>query len=385
MEQTAATSPSLTELAVFFLKLGTLAFGGPAAHIAMMEDELVRRRRWVASEEFMDLLAVSNLLPGPGSTELAILIGYRLRGIPGLLLAGVCFILPAFLIVAALAWAYVRYGTLPVAAGLLYGVKPVVIAIVLQALWRLARVAVKTRVLAGIGVLALSACAAGATPLMVLFGTAIVTLVLYAIEQRSKTAAITPAFLIPSLSVVAAAPAAAGLSGIFFVFLKIGCIVFGSGYVLLAFLRADLVVHRHWLTETQLLDSVAVGQVTPGPVFTTATFIGYILGGPMGAVLATAGIFAPAFVFVAVAGPFVRKLRASKIMGRLLDSLNIASLSLMAYVTYELARNAITDWKSLGLAIASAVILFTLKINSIWLVASGAAFGLAVTFFQHAK
>ena len=175
-------------------------------------------------------------------------------------------------------------------------------------------------------------------------------------------------------------PAAAGLSGIFLVFLKIGCIVFGSGYVLLAFLRADLVVHRHWLTETQLLDSVTVGQVTPGPVFTTATFIGYVLDGPMGAVVATAAIFSPAFIFVAIAGPLVRKLRSSKLMGTLLDSMNVASLAMMADVTWELARSAITDKKSLVLAIVSAVILFTLRVNSTWLVAAGAALGVVVSF-----
>lgn len=344
----------------------------------MMEDELVCRRRWVSSEEFLDLLAVSNLLPGPSSTELAIFIGYRLRGFAGLLLAGVCFILPAFLMVAALAWAYVRYGHLPATAGLLYGVKPVVIAIVLQALWRLGKSAVKTRLLAVMGILALASSFLGASPLLVLFGTAVVAAASYTIRQRSIGTKM-PGFWIPSLPLAAGTPAITGVAGIFLVFLKLGCIVFGSGYVLLAFLRADLVVHRHWLTEAQLLDSVAVGQVTPGPVFTTATFIGYLLGGPKGAVVATAGIFAPAFVFVAAAGPLVRKLRASKIAGTLLDNLNVASLALMAFVTYQLARTALIDWATLGVAVVSAVLLFTLRINSTWLVAAGAAVGLGLT------
>jgi chromate transporter len=378
VEETAIAAPSLNHLAKFFLKLGVVAFGGPAAHIAMMEDELVRRRHWVSSEDFLDLLAVSNLLPGPSSTELAIFIGYRLRGFAGLLLAGICFILPAFLIVGILAWAYVRYGGLPAVAGLLYGVKPVVIAIVLQALWRLGKSAVKTRTLAAMGVMALVACFLGASPLLVLFGTAAVIALIYAIRQR-PTVSTMSAFFVTSMPVAASSPAIAGLAGIFLVFVKLGCIVFGSGYVLLAFLRADLVVHRHWLTEAQLLDSVAVGQVTPGPVFTTATFIGYLLGGPTGAIVATAGIFAPAFVFVALAGPLVRTLRASKIAGMLLDGLNVASLALMGYVTYQLARSAVTDWPTLTLEIISAAVLFTLRINSTWLIAAGALFGLGLT------
>jgi chromate transporter len=371
-------SPSLSGLAGFFLKLGTLAFGGPAAHIGMMEDELVRRRQWISADDFLDLMAVSNLLPGPSSTELAILIGYRLCGFAGLLVAGVCFILPAFLMVGVLAWSYVRYGSLPAVAGLLYGVKPAVIAIVLQALWRLGRAAIKSPALGTMGVLALLACFLGCSPLLVLFGTAIVGAAIYAIRQRSATQA-AAGFWIPTFPIAAGTPALAGLGGIFLVFVKLGCIVFGSGYVLLAFLRADLVIHRHWLTEGQLLDSVAVGQVTPGPVFTTATFIGYVLAGPKGALVATAGIFAPAFIFVAAAGPLVHRVRASKIASMFLDNLNVASLALMAYVTYQLARSAITDWATLGLALISAVVLFSLGINSAWVVAAGAIIGLGLT------
>ncbi len=382
VQHIAVVAPPLTHLARFFLKLGTFAFGGPAGHIAMMEDELVRRRRWVTPEEFLDLLAVSNLLPGPSSTELAIFIGYRLRGLAGLVIAGVCFILPAFLMVGALAWAYVRYGSLPAIAGLLYGIKPVVIAIVLQALWRLGKSAVKTRVLAVLGMLALAACFLGASPLSVLFGTAVVAAAMFAIRQRTGGRPMAGIWF-PSLPIAASTSTIAGLGSIFLVFLKLGCVVFGSGYVLLAFLRADLVVNRNWLSESQLLDSVAVGQLTPGPVFTAATFIGYILAGPKGAVVATAGIFAPAFAFVAAAGPLVWKIRTSKIAGTFLDGLNVASLALMAFVTYQLAKSALIDRTTLSMAVISMFLLLTIRINSAWVVLAGAAVGVTKSLLQY--
>jgi chromate transporter len=369
-----ASAPPLRELALFFLKLGTIAFGGPAAHIAMMEDELVGRRKWIARQEFLDLLGVANLLPGPSSTELAIFIGYRLRKLSGLVVAGVCFILPAFLIVSVIAWAYVRYGSIPAAIGILYGAKPVVIAIVLQALSRLFKSAVKSTLLAAIALVALLASVLGMSPVLVLFGSAIIAAAIYGVRNRSST--VMPLALPPKLlPLTAGISASVSLGGIFLVFLKLGCVVFGSGYVLLAFLRADLVVHRHWLTESQLLDAVAVGQVTPGPVFTTATFIGYLLAGPKGAVAATVGIFAPAFVFVAATGPIVRRLRASKLAGAMLDGLNVASLALMAAVTWQLAKAAVFDWATLAIALVSAVLLLRLRVNSTWLVAGGAAVG----------
>jgi chromate transporter len=366
----------LRQVAAFFLRLGTIAFGGPAAHIAMMEDELVRRRRWVGAGDFLDMLAVANLLPGPNSTELAIFIGYLLRGLPGLLLAGVCFILPAFLMVAAIAWAYVRYGSLPAAVGILYGVKPVVIAIVLQALWRLGRSAVKTPALAVLGVLAIAAGFAGIQPIYVLFGTAAIAAVIYSI--RARRIAKLPVLSLLAPPVIPLAATGVSLGGLFLAFLKMGCIVFGSGYVLLAFLRTDLVTQRHWLTESQLLDAVAVGQVTPGPVFTTATFIGYVIAGPRGAAVATAGIFAPAFVFVAFTGPLVRQLRKSKFAAALLDGLNVAALAVMAVVTWQLAKAAIIDQFTLALALICAVVLLRWKINSTWVVLVGAAAGLAM-------
>jgi chromate transporter len=377
-------APPLAELAAFFLKLGTIAFGGPAAHIAMMEDELVRRRGWITPAEFLDLLAVANLLPGPSSTELAIFIGYRLRGLGGLLVAGGCFILPAFVMVTLLAWAYVHFGKLPAVAGILYGVKPVVIAVVLQALYRLGKIALKTPELIAIAILAAAASAMGASPVLVLGGAAGLSAMWLALRGKKSVPPLA-ALAAPAFPLAAAGVATAGaitLGGIFLVFLKVGSIVFGSGYVLLVYLQNDLVVHRHWLSDSQLLDAVAIGNVTPGPVFTTATFIGYVLAGPKGAAIATLGIFAPAFVYVALAGPLIPRLRRSRIAGVILDGLNAASLGLMAFVTYQLTRSAVIDWPTLIIAATSAILLLRFKLNSAWLVAGGAAIGMAVTFFR---
>jgi chromate transporter len=366
---------SLAEIARLFLKLGTIAFGGPAAHIAMMEDEVVRRRQWLTQEEFLDYLGATNLIPGPNSTELAIHIGRARAGWPGLLVAGACFILPASIIVGVIAWAYVRYGALPAAAGLLYGVKPVVIAVVLQALWRLARTAVKSRLLAALGIVATAAAALGVNELMILlFAGVLMAIVREADRARRPASMLT---MVTGTAGVGAATSAApfGLWPLFGVFLKIGAVLFGSGYVLLAFLRADLVERLHWLTESQLLDAVAVGQLTPGPVFTTATFIGYVLGGAPGAATATVGIFLPAFVFVALSGLLLPRLRRSPIARAVLDGVNVASLALMVVVTWELSRAALIDPLSIGLAAASAILLIRFRASSAWLVLGGAAIG----------
>lgn len=378
----------LRELAGLFLKLGTIAFGGPAAHIAMMEDEVVRRRRWLTHEAFLDMLGATNLIPGPNSTEMAIHLGYQRAGVLGLLVAGACFIGPAVAIVSVLAWAYVRYGQRPASTAVLYGVEPVVIAVVIQALWRLGRVAVKSRLLAVIGVVAVVANALGARELLVLFGAAAMVVAIRSIRRPSrKDAAILSAVVMPAP--LAAGPATAiagggtavttgavGLLPLFLVFAKVGSILFGSGYVLLAFLRADLVQRYHWLTESQLLDATAVGQVTPGPVFTTATFIGYVLAGPRGALVATIGIFLPAFVFVALSAPLIPRLRRSPTAAAMLDGLNVASLALMAVVTWQLGRAAVHDWLTAAVALASAIILLRFRVNATWLVVGGAAVGL---------
>jgi chromate transporter len=375
----ATARRDLPELVRVFLRLGLTAFGGPAAHVAMMEDEFVARRKWLTREQFLDLLGATNLIPGPNSTEMAIYIGLRRAGWLGLLAGGVCFILPAALLVSLIAWAYLRFGALPQAAGVLYGVKPVVIAIVLQAVWRLGRTALKSRSLAAVGAVAVVLGFLGVNPLVLLFGAGL-AVALARGARAGKAALVAPllAATTPAAPVAAAVAAAApvALGPLFLVFLKVGALLFGSGYVLLAFLRADLVERLHWLTESQLLDAVAVGQITPGPLFTTATFIGYLLAGSRGALVATVGIFLPAFFLVAASGPLVPRLRKSAVAAAVLDGVNVGALALMVVVAVQLTRAAIVDRTTFLLAIASAVALLRYKVNSTWLVLGGAAIGL---------
>jgi len=368
---------TLGELAALFLRLGVTAFGGPAAHIALMENEVVRRRQWLTHEEFLDLLGATNLIPGPNSTEMAIHIGRSRAGTAGLIVAGACFILPAMIIVLGCAWAYVRFGRLPQVQGLLYGVKPVIIAIVAQALWNLARRAVKTRALAAIALLATAAAFVGANELVLLLAAGGIMTV----SRYSMRKSFVAAFPLPALASAAlpAASAAVTLPALFLFFLKVGSVLFGSGYVLLAFLRADLVDRWGWLTEAQLMDAVAVGQVTPGPLFTTATFIGYVIAGLPGALLATLGIFLPAFVFVALSAPWVSRLRRSPVAGGFLDGVNVASLALMVVVTWHLGRSAVTDAWTAGLALASLAVLLATRLNATWLVAAWAVVGLGIS------
>lgn len=376
----ASRSRPLGEIAGLFLKLGLTAFGGPAAHVALMEDEVVRRRQWLTHEEFLDLLGATNLIPGPNSTELAIHIGYRRAGWAGLIIAGSCFILPAVLIVGLIAWAYVRFGKLPQIEGLLYGVKPVIIAVVVQALWGLGRTALKTRWLTGVGLAGAGLNLLGVNELIILFGTGLLVALGRGFMRRRKSAMLFGfPFLgaLPGVSLLAsggvAVPFSLGALGLFF--LKVGSVMFGSGYVLLAFLRADLVERWQWLNESQLMDAIAVGQFTPGPLFTTATFIGYLLGGASGAGVATVGIFLPAFVFVAVSGPLVPRLRRSPTAGAFLDGVNVASLALMAVVTWQLGTAALVDGVSVSLAALATVLLLCYRVNSAWLVLGGALAG----------
>jgi chromate transporter len=378
---------SLTDIAWTFLRLGTLAFGGPAAHIAMMEDDVVRRRQWLTRDQFLDYLGATNLIPGPNSTELAIHIGHARAGWPGLIVAGLSFIVPAALIVAALAWLYVRYGTLPEVTGILYGIKPVVIAIVGNALWRLGRSAMKTTRLMGLAAATTAALAAGADQVLVLIATGAAS-ALVPMITRSKSpptsllcvvgaGALAKSVIVGGTSAgsVAAAMTPFGLWTLFFLFAKIGAVLFGSGYVLLAFLRADLVERLGWLSEQQLLDAIAVGQVTPGPVFTTATFVGYVLGGPFGAAVATIGIFLPAFIFVALSGPMIPRLRASPVAAAVLDGVNVASLGLMTIVTWQLGRAALAGPLTVAIGAISLLALAWFRINSAWLIVAGGIFG----------
>lgn len=369
----------LREVATLFLKLGVLSFGGPAAHIALMREEAVRRRKWVSDERFLDLVGASNLIPGPTATELAIYLGYVRSGWRGLILGGSLFVLPAMLMTLGLAWAYVRYGSVPQAAWILGGIKPVIIAIIVTALWGLAKTAVKDVLLGAVGLAALALYLLGLNPILLLFGGASAVLVARRVPRWWATAGrafALVALAAPPLGVHAAAtPAPYGLGGLFLTFLKIGSVVYGSGYVLLAFLRTDFVDRLHWLTDQQLLDAVAVGQFTPGPVFTTATFIGYLAGGVPGAVAATVGIFLPSFVFVAAAYPVLGWLRRSAWTGTLLDGVNVAALGLMAAVSWELGRATLTDAFSAALGAGALVVLVRFRINSAWLIVGGALTG----------
>jgi len=371
------------ELAVVFSKLGATAFGGPAVHVALFEHEVVHRRRWLTQAEFFDLLGATNLIPGPNSTEMAIHVGLRRAGWAGLIVAGVAFIVPAFLIVLVCAWFYVRYQRLPQVQGVLYAVKPIVVVIVLQALWRLSRGMLKTRVMAAVAVVSAVANLLGVHELLLLglAGAAVAGLRPRSGAGGTASAAMTPAAPPPlaPIALAGATPAAAsafGFGKLFLFFLKVGSVLYGGGYVLLAFLRADLVERWGWLTEAQLLDAVAVGQVTPGPLFTTATFIGYVLGGAGGAVLATLGIFLPSFVFVAISSRILPHIRRSPAAGAFLDGVNAASLALMATVTWHLAHSAVTDATTILLGAGSAAVLFATRTNPTWLILAAVGLGL---------
>lgn len=366
----------LRELALLFLKLGTIAFGGPAAHIAMMEREVVQHRRWMSRDKLLDLLSVTNLIPGPNSTELAIHIGYERAGWRGLMVAGTCFILPAMLLVWGLAAAYARYQSLPQVEGLLYGVKPVIVAIVLQVLWKLRKSALKDPPTTAAALLVMGLFFAGGHEILLLLLAGVGVMLARQGWQRLP-ALLLPLPTFPSLlSEVGSAPLVkAGWLNVFLFFLKVGSVLYGSGYVLIAFLQRDLVEQAQWLTSQQLLDAVAIGQFTPGPVFTTATFIGYLVAGNAGAIAATIGIFLPAFVLVAVVNPWVPRLRQSGWLSSLLDGVNAASWALMAGVTWNLGQTALIDGTTIAIGIISLAVILRFSINSAWLVLGGGIAG----------
>lgn len=368
--------PPLREIAVLFARLGATAFGGPAAHVAMMEEEVVRRRQWLTREEFLDLLGATNLIPGPNSTEMAIHIGHKLGGWRGLLLAGGLFILPAFFIVWAIAWFYVRYGSLPEFQSVFHGVKPVILAVIGQAIWSLSRSAVKDKILAGLALLALALYLYTGNELLVLFVISVLNLLVRIPGGRNPL--LIPLFLLtPASGAWAQAVRKAGEHELFLYFAKIGSVLFGSGYVLIAFLQNDLVTKYQWITQQQLVDAITVGQFTPGPVFTTATFIGYLVSGNRGAVAATLGIFAPAFFFVALSAPVIPKLRRSKWTYPVLDGLNVASLSLMAGTTFLLSKGTVDTVYGACVFTISLLLLVRFKINSVWLILVSGALGYA--------
>jgi chromate transporter len=370
----------LSEVAGLFLRLGFTAFGGPAAHIAIMHDEVVLRRKWLTDEQFLDLLGATNIIPGPNSTEMAIHIGYVRAGWAGLLVGGLCFIGPAVLIVLILAWLYVQFGTTPQAEWLLYGIKPVVIAIIVQALWTLGSKALKNRTLMLVGAIVFGLYLLGVNEIALLFAGGL-AFMLISNSQRLRN--LNPAILLPFSSLlISQIPIPFSLPLLFLTFLKIGSVLYGSGYVLIAFLRADFVDRLGWLTDQQLIDAIAIGQVTPGPLFTAATFIGYLLGGTSAALLATLGIFLPSFVFVAIANPLIPKIRNSPWAGGLLDGVNASSLGLMAAVTLQLAISSLIDLYTVVITVISLILLLRYKVNSTWLIAAGGIAGLFFSFIR---
>jgi chromate transporter len=390
----------LKDLAALFLRLGATAFGGPAAHISMMEHEVVTRRGWMTREEFLDLLGATNLAPGPNSTKMALFIGHARGGWAGFLAAGLGFVLPATLLVTVFAWAYVRFGSLPAFPHFFEGIKPVVLALLAHALVGLGRTAVKNRFLLALGLAALAATFFVHELVLLLVSGCVSAFVSVVFLRMGKSDATAPAppgrvegaephapskksslplskksFFVPLFALVSSSTAFS-LTSLFLFFLKTGAVLFGSGYVLLAYLKADLVERWYWLTSAQLLDAIAVGQFTPGPLSSTATFIGYVLGGLPGAAVATLGIFLPAFALVAVMGPFVPRLRQSKLLGAFLDGVNVAALALMGSVTLQFARPALTNGPTIALFFASVAILAAVRINAAWLVLAGGLLGI---------
>lgn len=370
---------SLAEVAKLFLRLGATAFGGPAAHISMMHDEVVKRRQWLSDQQFLDLIGATNLIPGPNSTEMAIHLGYLRAGWRGLIVAGASFIGPAMLIVLLCSWLYVEYGQLPQAEWILYGVKPVVIAVIIQALWNLGKKAFKGILTGTVAAGVVTAYFFGLNEIALLIGAGLLVMLFVnrsRLFDNAKAGWLLPIPFIGSIN--ESAPLATfSLATLFLKFLKIGSVLYGSGYVLLAFLRTDFVERLGWLTDQQLIDAIAIGQVTPGPVFTTATFVGYILGGTPAALIATLGIFLPSFIFVAISNPLIPRMRRSPWVGSLLDGVNAGSLGLIAAVTWQLGRASLIDPTTIILAALALVALLWFRVNSVWLILGGALVGLA--------
>jgi chromate transporter len=392
----------LRELAALFLKLGTISFGGPAAHIAMMETEVVGKRQWLTRQQFLDMLGAANLIPGPSSTELAINVGFVRAGWAGLCVAGASFILPAALITGAFAWAYLRFGALPQADPVFGGVKAAVISVIAIAIFRLGKTAIRDVGLAGLGTLALAAFFLSVNPIAILFGGGLIgMLARRALEFRSGTAAVLPSTLMPKLlstprggggswaaglclpaflsALAAPLLARPTLSRIALFFLKVGTVLYGGGYVLLAFLQEGLVQQHGWLTQRQLLDAVAIGQFTPGPVLSTATFIGYLLGGAPGAVVATIAIFLPSFFYVALLAPVLFRLRQSAWLSAFMDAVNACAVALMVGVMLRLAADALRGWPAWVIAAAALIVLLRWKVSPALVVAGGGIAGLLMT------
>ncbi len=366
----------LTEVAKLFFKLGCIGFGGPASHIAMMEDEVVRKRKWISQEHFLDLIGATNLIPGPNSTEMTMHCGYERAGWKGLFVAGFCFIFPAVIITGIFAWLYQQYGELPNVKPFIYGIKPAVIAIIIMAAYKLGKKAFKNATLIALGSLALIACLFGVNEIIVLFSCGLIGFLIYSIKKRTTTLnTFTPLLFFNIVN-----PSTIGSLKIFVTFLKIGAILYGSGYVLFAFLDSELVANG-WLTRQELIDAVAVGQFTPGPVLSTSTFIGWQINGVYGALAATLGIFLPSFLFVLLLNPLIPKMRKSKIIRSILDAVNAAAVALIIAVCIEMGIEILIDFRTIIIAVISLIVVFVLKkLNSAFIVFGGALLGYLLTF-----
>lgn len=359
----------LKNISLLFFKLGSISFGGPAAHIAMMEDEVVKKRKWMDHQHFLDLVGATNLIPGPNSTEMTMHCGQERAGWKGLIVAGFSFIFPAVLITMLIAWAYQKYGQLPAVAPFIRGIQPAVIAIIISALISLGKKALKNQTLIILGILTLVASLLGINEILAMFACGFAGVIIYSLKKtNAKTFSFNPLLMIPLMGTV-------GNLKIFWAFLKVGALLYGSGYVLFAFLDAEL-VSRGWISSQQLIDAVAVGQLTPGPILSTATFIGWQMNGFWGALAATAGVFIPSFLFVALLNPLIPKLRRSPALSAFLDAVNVAAVAVIAAVAVEMAKNSITDWRAVLIAALSLLMVFVFKkLNSAFLVMGSAVLG----------
>lgn len=364
---------NLKEVAQVFFKLGCFAFGGPAAHIAMMEDEIIEKRKWMSRDYFLDLIGTTNLIPGPNSTEMTMHCGYERAGKAGLFVAGIAFIIPATLITAVLAYLYVEYGQLPEVEPFVYGIKPAVLAIIASAIFKLGKKAIKSTELAILGVLVLGASLLGVNEIVALLTAGVLGMLYFYIKSKTTTDIknIAPFFLLFGIKATATKITALNL---FWIFLKVGAILYGSGYVLFAYLDAELVT-RGLLTRAELIDAIAIGQFTPGPVLSTSTFIGYQLSGFTGALAATAGIFLPSFLFVLLLNPFIPKMRNSKILRGFLDSVNVAAVAVMLAVLFIMAKETLVEWQGIVIALLAIFLTFKTKVSTIWTIVIGAVLG----------
>lgn len=372
------TKADLKEIAKVFLKLGIIGFGGPAAHIAMMQDEVVRKRKWLTEQHFLDLIGAVNLIPGPNSTEMAVHIGHEKGGWKGLMIAGLCFILPAVFITGIFAYFYKQHGQIPEAQPFIYGIKPAVIAVIVGAVFPLAKKALKSAELALIGLLVLAGSLSGFNEIYLMFGAGFFALLLTYMRDRkqSNIKGFVPLSLVQITHPAILAP---GNANLFFIFLKIGAVLYGSGYVLFAFLDTEL-VSTGLLTRQQLIDAIAAGQFTPGPVFSSVTFIGYQINGFTGAAVSTIAIFLPSFIFVALLNPMVKRMRNSQLFAVFLDAVNVASVAIIAAVCFDMGKEAITDWRTILIAVLSLAIAFGYKkLNSAFVVLGGSLMGCLLT------